>query len=138
MFDWFKKPKPQVIEKIIYKVVEVKTPRMSGPWTKDTKAAVATLPSHPGFVALQERVDLQRQMLMHKCSTEFHKDLRESDYLQAGVFWLGYLQRLLDEATQMPRRVEVDAYEEEMEAFRKLDAQLERIGMDQTPQESEQ
>lgn len=138
MFNWFKKQEPQVVEKIVYRVIEVKAPRTSGRWTKEIKEAVATLPSHPGFVAVAERVDLQKQMLTHKCATEFHKDLRECDYLQAGVFWLGYLQRLIDEATQMPRTIQQDAYAEEMEAFRKLDAQLERVGMEQTSQESEQ
>lgn len=132
MFNWLKKPEPevQVVEKIVYKIVEIKAPRTSGRWSKDIKDAIATLPSHPGFVAVADRVNLQRQMLVNKLATEFHKDLRECDYLQAGVLWLGYLQRLLDEATQMPQRIEVDAYEEEMEAFRKLDAQIERIGME--------
>jgi hypothetical protein len=128
----FTPPLPTIVEvdKVVYKVIEVKTPRTAQKWTKEVKDAVATLPSHPGFIAIQDRIALQKQMLEHKCSAEFHKDLRESDFLQAGVFWLAYLQRLIEEATQLPRAVPVDAYEEEMEAFRQIDSTIERIGME--------
>lgn len=134
----FSPPLPEIVEveKVVYKVVEVKTPRTAARWTKEIKDAVATLPSHPGFIAILDRFSLQKQMLEHKCATEFHKDLRENDYLQAGVFWLGYAQKLVDEATKLPRAVPVDAYDEEMEAFKQLDAQIERIGMEQ-PQAAE-
>lgn len=129
--DWFKS-KPV----IVYKVVEVKVPRTAQKWSREIKEAVGTLPSHPGFVAIMDRVNLHKQMLEYKSSHEFHKDLRESDYLQAGVFWLEYLQRLIDEATKLPRAVPVDAYDEELEAFKLLDAKIERIGMDpQGPQQ---
>lgn len=129
--DWFKS-KPV----IVYKVVEVKVPRTAQKWSREIKEAVGTLPSHPGFVAIMDRVNLHKQMLEYKSSHEFHKDLRESDYLQAGVFWLEYLQRLIDEATKLPRAVPVDAYDEELEAFKLLDAKIERIGMDpQSPQQ---
>jgi hypothetical protein len=127
MFGWLDRTAPEVkiVEKVVYKVIAVKSPRTAQKWTKEIKDAVATLPSHPGFVAIQDRINLQKQMLEHKCSAEFHKDLRESDFIQAG-----YLQRLTDEATQLPRLAPVDAYEEEIEAFKQIDATIERIGME--------
>lgn len=139
MFRWLDRTEPEVkvVKEVVYKVVEVKTPRTAQRWTKEIKDAVATLPSHPGFNAILDRLALQKQMLEHKCATEFHKDLRENDYLQAGVFWLGYAQRLIDEATQLPRSAPVDAYDEEMEAFKAIDSQIERIGMEpQAPQQN--
>lgn len=127
--NWFTS-QPKVVEKVVYKVIEIRAPRIAQKWSKETKDTVSTLASHPGFVALMDRVALHRQMLEHKCSHEFHKDLRESDYLQAGVFWLGYLDRLIAESTKAPRAVAVDAYDEELEAFKELDARIERIGME--------
>lgn len=126
---WFTS-QPQVVEKVVYKVIEIRGPRVAQKWSKDIKDAVSTLAAHPGFVAITDRIALHRQMLEHKCSHEFHKDLRESDYLQAGVFWLGYIDRLIAESTKAPRSVAVDAYDEELEAFKELDARIERIGME--------
>src|ERR1700676_307341 len=133
---WFKKKEPVVVEKIIYKVVEVKAPRTNTKWSKEIKDAVSTLPSHPGFIALMERQELHRQMLAHKCAHEYHKDQRESDYLQAGIFWLGYAQRLVDGATKLPLTPTMDAFDEEMEEFKQIDSTNERIGMEQ-PQAAE-
>jgi hypothetical protein len=127
----------KIVEKVVYKVVEVKSPRSSQAWSKEIKDAISTLSSHPGFVALTDRLNLQRQMLESKLSREFHKDLREIDYLQAGVFWLGYIQDLVAKATNLIPSAPVDAMQEEMEAFKLLDSQIERIGIEdpQGPQQ---
>lgn len=119
-----------------YKVVEVRAPRITQAWTKEIKEAVGTLSSHPGFIALMDRMALQRQMLEHKCSHEFHKDTREVDYLQAGVFWLGYAQELVAKATKLQPSAPMDAFQEELDAFKELDSKIERIGMEpQVPQQ---
>jgi hypothetical protein len=116
--------------KYILKVIELRGPRVAQAWTKEIKQAVGTLVSHPGFIALVDRLNLQRQMLANKSSHEFHKDIREADILTAGVLWLGYVQDLVNKATQLPAPAPVDAYAEEIEAHRVLDAQIERIGME--------
>ncbi len=77
-----------------------------------------------------KRLNLQKQMLESKCSKEFHKDLREADYLQAGVFWLGYVQELVTKATKLSAATPTDAFDEELEAFKLIDSQIERIGME--------
>ncbi len=125
MFDWFKRK-----VEVRYKVIEVKAPRSAQAWTKETKDAVGTLAHHPGFIALIDRLNLQKQMLESKCSKEFHKDLREADYLQAGVFWLGYVQELVMKATKLSAPAPTDAFDEELEAFKLIDSQIERIGME--------
>jgi hypothetical protein len=121
--------RPQVVTEVVYKVVEVSAPRRPQPWTKDIKDAIATLPSHPGFVAILDRLALQRQYLASKCANEFHKEQREADFLQSGVHWLNYVQALIDEATKVSSRMQHDPYAEELEAFQKIDAQIERVGM---------
>lgn len=127
----FTPPVPQVIEveKVVYKVVEVKGPRIVQAWDKETKAAVATLQTHPGHIAVMDRLALQRQLLESKLTREYRKELREVDFLQSGVFWLGYVQELISKATNSPVAVYKDAMQEEMEAFRELDAKIERVGM---------
>ncbi len=125
MFDWFKRK-----VEVRYKVIEVKAPRSPQAWTKETKESVGTLAHHPGFIALVDRLSLQKQMLENKCSHEYHKDLREADYLQAGVFWLGYVQELVNKATKLLPQAPADAYDEELAAFREIDSQIERIGME--------
>jgi hypothetical protein len=77
-----------------------------------------------------DRLALQRQLLESKLTREFHKDLREVDQLQAGVFWLGYVQEVISKALDQPQRVPKDVMDEEMEAFRELDAKIERVGME--------
>lgn len=134
LFFGLQVPDPQVIEVTSYKVIEVKAPRTITAWTKETKDAVGTLAAHPGFVALTDRLNLQRQMLENKLSREYHKDLREIDYLQAGVFWLGYIQDTVAKATKLVPPTPTAAFDEELEAFKLLDAQIERIGMEPEPQ----
>src|SRR5712691_9205562 len=128
----FMPPAPAVVyvDKPVYKVIEVKAPRSNQAWTKDIKEAIGTLSSHPGFIAIVDRLNLQKQMLEHKCAHEYRKDLREGDYLQAGVFWFGYVQDLVNKATKLSPSSAVDPFQEELEAFKEIDNQIERIGME--------
>lgn len=116
------------VEVIKYKIVEVKE-RKNIEWDKNTKDAVATLTSHPGFIALMDKLALQRQSLQSRNNTQVKKDLREADWLQAGIHWLGYVAEFVDKNTNLkvqPRQM--DAYEEELRAFQEIDAQIERVG----------
>lgn len=128
----FAPPVPEVVyvDQPVYRVVEVPAGRTPRKWTKETRDSVATLMHHPGFLALVERLALQRSMLESKLAREYRKDLRENDWLQAGVFWLDYISTVMDQATATPRTAQRDAMEEELEAFKAIDATIERIGMD--------
>jgi hypothetical protein len=126
--------KPQVVvEKEYvteYKIVALKEPRTKE-WDKETRDAVAALTAHPGFLAVVNRLATQRQMIQTKLSSGFHKELREVDYLQAGIFWLDYVQEQVNKATQVKLTARpTEAYDEELEAFKQIDAQLERVGME--------
>jgi hypothetical protein len=131
MFEWFKNLfTPKVVREVVYRVVEVKGPRAIVRWNKEMKATVNTLQSHPGFMLILERLALQRQLLESKNNKDVKKDLRECDFLQSGIFWLGYVQELVTKAVDLPAAAPQDAMQEELEAFRELDAKIERVGMD--------
>jgi hypothetical protein len=118
------------IDKPILQIVERRGHNKPEKWSNEIKQAVSTLQSHPGFIAVLDRIALQREMLEHKNNTQFKKDLREADFIQAGIIWLGYLQQLVDSAVALPQASYRSAYDEELEAHRQLDAQIERVGMD--------
>ena len=117
----------KVVEKPVYKVVQVKSIPVQ-PWSKEIRDAVRTLPSHPGFTAITERLALQRQLLEAKAANEFHKELREADFIQSGIYWLNYVQYLIDKETEVKQRIPRDAMAEELEAFKEIDAAIERVG----------
>jgi hypothetical protein len=116
--------------KVIYKLVEVKAPLQRVQWDNNTREAITTLAAHPGFVALQQRLMLQKAQLETTLTRSVHKDLRAIDYLQAGIFWSNWLQDQIEKATVKGSSRQVnDAYDEELRAFQAIDAQIERVGM---------
>jgi len=124
MFKWFKKASQEPVQ---YKIVEL-TKR--GPQSNEEgiKESVATLASHPGFVWLIKRLELQRSALKSKLDLEKHETLREVDFLQAGIYWAGWLQQETARmTTKLPQR-KLDPFEEELVAFRELDSAIERVG----------
>lgn len=116
---------------IVYKIVEVAKPRPTFRWDQNTKDAVSTLTAHPGFVALTDKLSLINSQLKTKCYSSVHKELREVDFLQAGIFWSNWLREQIEQATVRGSvKQYVDPMAEELEAFKLLDAQIERVGMD--------
>ena len=127
MFSWLK-PFEVVT---LYKVVELDEPRGSEADDESMKESIATLNSHPGFVHLVKKLGKQRAYLRSKLDFEKHADLREVDFLQAGIFWCNWLQSEIKRAaTRLPER-HLDAFEEEAKAFHEIDATIERIGMEE-------
>ena len=112
-----------------YRVVELSTPRANAPNQAVEADAIATLASHPGFVALQRRLGLFNQSLRTKLISERHTDLASVNFLQAGVYWSGWLDEELKRATTKFTQPHHKVFDEELEAFKALDAQLERVGM---------
>jgi len=118
--------------RVVYKVVEIKTPRPIVRWDDHTKDAVSTLSSHPGFIALLDKLKLTKYQLESKNSTQWKKDLREADFLQAGIFWCGWLEAEVSKSTiKGSQQKYIDPLAEELAAFKELDARIERVGMDE-------
>lgn len=127
----FERLKKLFAPRVIYKVVEVKAPRTPYRWDQNTQDAVSTLSAHPGFIAILDRLAVTKAQLESKNNTQWKKDLREGDFLQSGIFWCNWLQDQISKATvKGSQRRYVDPMAEELEAFKALDAQIERVGMD--------
>ncbi len=125
MFEWLKR---LFQPKVVYKIVEVKAPRPSYRWDENTVQAVTTLTSHSGFVDLVDRLAISKAQLESKNNTQWKKDLREADFIQAGIFWCGWLQEQIDKATYKgSQRKSIDPFEEELAAFKELDSRIERV-----------
>lgn len=117
--------------RVVYKIVEVKAPRPTYRWDENTRDSVATLSAHPGFVALIERLGVTKAQLESKNNTQWKKDLREADFLQAGIFWCNWLQDQVAKSTvKGSLHKYVDPMAEELAAFKELDARIERVGME--------
>lgn len=65
------------------------------PNTADVVAATSALVEAPGMKFLLAKLDLDRAKLIQTLAESRHQDLREVQYLQAGVYWCGWLQRQL-------------------------------------------
>jgi len=118
---------------VIYKLVEVPKQRPSIRWDQNVQDSVSTLSSHPGFVSLMERLNLTKTQLVAKNNTQWKKDLREADFLQSGIFWCNWLEEQVSKSTiKGSQRKYVDPMQEELDAFKELDAHIERVGMDES------
>jgi hypothetical protein len=111
---------------VVYKVVELPNPRPMFS-EKESREALVTLSAHPGFTVLTQRLAAQNALLRSKLVSEHHKDMRSVDFLQAGVYWSNWLTQELTRVTTKQEVLYKDAMDEELEAFRAIDATIERI-----------
>ena len=117
-----------VVEVVKYKVVEVESPRTPFQVDKATQESIATLSSHPGFVALMHKCAYVNAALKTKLAGEHHKDLREVDFLQAGIYWSNWLlMESRRSTTKLPQKIS-DAFADEESLFGEVDAHIERVG----------
>jgi hypothetical protein len=117
-----------VRERVVYKIIEVPSPKTQMRWDKETKDSVAMLAHHPGFTALTERLTLQRAVLISELSRSTNAD--KDVYLKAGIFWTEWLENIVSLATRKGSSKAFDPLQEELDAFREIDSQIERVGMD--------
>jgi hypothetical protein len=118
-----------VIEKIRILEVPVET-RLKGGADQDERMAIMTLATNPGFLALVRRFRFAGEALKNKLNFERQASMDDVAFLQAGIYWCRWLDNEINREVLKTKRVVVDAEAEEVEAFRKIDAQLERIGME--------
>lgn len=121
-----------LVPKVVYKIVEVESPRtpLQGGDSEEMRGSIATLSSHPGFQYLQKKLALQHAALRSKLDFERHTSLAEVDFLQAGLFWSAWLDNEIKRTTVKYTAQRVDPMDEELQAFREIDTQIERVGMD--------
>lgn len=126
MLKWIEKLFQPRVE---YRVVEYTEPRTRFKGgDASTRESVSTLSAHPGFLYLLSKCAAQNALLRSKLQNSFHQTLREVDLLQAGIYWSNWLKQELEKSTMGAPQPQTDAFDEELQAFKALDAQIERVG----------
>lgn len=111
----------------VIRIVEDPSQKLE-PLTREELESVTTLSAHPGFVALQKRLALTNQYLRSQLCGKRFTDIGEVNFLQAGIYWSDWLKSTIMESTTKLRPRLTPAYDEELEAFKKLDSMIERVG----------
>jgi hypothetical protein len=111
---------------VVYKVVEVEkfAPRLS----QEDGANIASLENHPGFHALLARLQAQKALLKSTLETVNHPTLSDVQNLQAGIRWITWLDKLVQQQADRTPKEPRDAFELETLEFRRMAEALEFVG----------
>ena len=116
------------------KVLIVQQPFAARPQVLSDPAArlsAETLTAHPGFQYLLEKLKQQQSYFKALLEQRQHSDLKEVIFLQAAIFWSGWLLQQVEETlpalrggqpSQMPEP-------EVAEAFRRAQEAVEEVGV---------
>lgn len=77
--------------------------------TPEIRESIAVLKDIPGFKYLLQQLRLQKAFLSNQLEENPHKELRDVDRLQVGLFWIGWLENLVERVTNQPPKVPVEA-----------------------------
>jgi hypothetical protein len=123
--NWFKRE---------YRVVEVERPRAELTELPEMREGLKALSSNPYVEWLVGRLKAQKNNLETRLKATRFDRVEDVSFVQSGVFWTGWLERELERLTAAPQKPELPPYEKELEAFREIDALLERVGLDNEAQ----
>lgn len=111
-----------------YKVIEVVKPRaLPALDSSEVKAVLATLPENPGYQYILARLRAQKAVIEDTLKYEKQTTLEDYQWLQAGIFWAGWLEAETARLTKRAAAVESDATDFERDAFSQVDSMLERV-----------
>lgn len=129
---WFK-------DRSKYRIVEIKKPRLANVEDEELRASLRALGNMPSFNFLLDRAKTQSSLLESRLkTTRFDESkIAEIAWLQAGIFWLNWIERDHALLTKQPPKPELPATDQELQAFRQIDALLERVGIEDEPQAQE-
>jgi hypothetical protein len=119
------KEKPDTIETTRFQVIEVEAPR-SHDITEDIRTSVQALAHQPGFEHLLARCRSMRAYLKKQLIESKHASMEEVQYLQAGIYWAGWLEQEM--TRHQPTKPPAPAYDFEAQAFREAQALIEVVG----------
>lgn len=89
---------------------------------------IASLLNHPGFVALCNRFKLKRQALLAQLEGTRHKEIRDVDFIQSGLYWLRFAESEVNTATRNLRiGAQRKAAPEEVIEFNKVLSAIESV-----------
>lgn len=121
---WRRKPKILIIEQPV-------TSRPQILKSEDARLSAETLGAHPGFQYLLEKLRHARAMYKTMLETRQCTDLREVIFLQAAIFWSGWLeQQVLDTLPSLRAGQPVNEPSTEVAAlFSQAQAAIEEVGV---------
>lgn len=112
-----------------YVVLEVeKGTSQLGQMTNELRESIKTLQYHPGFQYLVTKFRYEKAMLSKYLHEGFQLSEKELHHLQAGVHYLGYLEREVDAQVKVAVQKGRTALEDEINEFEKIKAATELIG----------
>lgn len=118
---WFKRS---------YKIIEVERPHQPPTDLPDLREGLKALVGNPYFDHLLGRLRAQRNFLETRLKDSRFEKIEDVSFVQGGVFWTGWLEREIERLTMAPPRPELSPVDNEVEAFRQIDALIERVGLD--------
>lgn len=110
-----------------YSIVEVEKPvTIIDP---DAAASVRTLSGHPGFTYLLAKLKLQRSLLETKLKSSKHREMRDVEFLQSGIFWSKWLEDQINQEVYItPSAPQKPVGEDEAAIFERVRAAIETVG----------
>lgn len=96
--------------------------------TEDDDRLIATLQEHPGMTALLNRFRLKRAVLEAQLRSR-QKDIRDADFLVAGIYWLGFAESEISQATHRVSAKSTPRFADlETQEFEKARTAIQSIG----------
>jgi hypothetical protein len=108
--------------------IELKDPRRPEAMSHEMKEMLKTLQLNPAFQYLLNRFQVAKAAARAKLDTDFSLTEQQMHFLQAGIYWAGFIENDLAHLTAEPRRVEHKASQEDLEMFRDIEASIEMVG----------
>lgn len=103
--EWFnRKVKIERVEVPVPVIVEVPKPVTRLEDTEELRTAVLSLQHHPGFQHLLQKLKLQRHLLETRLKEDRHDNLKNVEFLQSGLHWVGWLEAQLNKEVKLSER----------------------------------
>ena len=107
-------------------IIEVEQPRHID--LADSIESLEALSHHPGFTALMARLRLSRAQLQSRLATNLGATLDEVRFLQAGIYWSGWLETQIKSLVYKTKPKVSTPSEQEQAIFEEIHQSLELVG----------
>lgn len=113
-------------KQIEYKFIEVEPGHPQN--LEGLEESIQALAVHPGFNALSNRLRLNRSQLQSRLQSTLGATLDEVRFLQAGIYWSGWLEAQIKQLVYKARPVISEPNAEELAIMKEIHESLEVIG----------
>jgi hypothetical protein len=111
-----------------YKYIEVEKGTRLPELTNDLKESLAVLSHHPAFQYILMRLRFEKGQVQAYLNEGYQLDDKALRYLQAGIYWLSYIETQVNSLTRQPSPSRIDVPVDLNEEFRTIASSLESIG----------